>query len=81
MEGNEKAGIPKNMQCSFEHAVKACELKNIYACANISLMYKKGDGVQKNDELSEKYKAKTIEIQNELKQQKPITFQEGLPPT
>lgn len=81
MEGNEEAGIAKNMQRSFEYAVKACELKNVYACANISLMYKKGDGVQKNDEMSEKYKAKAVEIQNELKEQRQITFQEGLPPT
>lgn len=81
MEGNDKAGVIKNMQRSFEYAMKACDLKSIYACANISVMYKRGDGVQKNIELSDKYKAKTIELQNELKEQRQITFQEGLPPT
>lgn len=81
MSGNDKAEVVKNMQRSFEYAMKACDLKNIYACANISVMYKRGDGVQKNNELSDKYKAKALELQNELKEQKQITFQEGLPPT
>ncbi|KAJ8950779.1 hypothetical protein NQ318_011272 [Aromia moschata] len=51
----------------------------MYSCANLSQMYSKGDGVEKNSELSEQYKARALEIQKELQSNKTLTFQEGLP--
>lgn len=29
---------------------------NSYACSNVSIMYKKGDGVEKDEKMSEKYR-------------------------
>lgn len=33
--------IEKNMLKAFEYSEKACHLGNVYACANLSQMYKK----------------------------------------
>lgn len=33
--------IERNMETAFNFSKKACELGNVYACANISQMYKK----------------------------------------
>lgn len=38
----------------------------MFACANLSLMYKKGEGVEKNDSLSDKYKNKANQLKAEL---------------
>lgn len=48
--------VQKNMKKAFEFAYKACELKTITACANLSYMYSHGEGTEKNEELAEKYK-------------------------
>ncbi|XP_018323562.1 cytochrome c oxidase assembly factor 7 homolog [Agrilus planipennis] len=70
--------VPKNMQEAFKLAQKGCELGNVYCCVNLSQMYKKGDGVDKNQELAEKYKNIAKEMQNQLQSDKTLTFQEGL---
>lgn len=42
-------------------------------------MYKNGDGVGKDLSLSEKYKRRALELQEQImKQQQQLTFQEGL---
>lgn len=79
MDGIEKANILKDMKKSYDFALKACELNHIYACANVCVMYKKGDGVPVDLKLSEKYKTKALELQKEINQQQQIKFQEGLP--
>lgn len=79
LEGIEKENIAKDMKRSFEFAVKACDLDNMYACANLSVMYRNGDGVEKDLNMANKYKQKAEEIRDEmLKQQQQLTFQEGL---
>lgn len=72
--------IPKDMAKAFLYAQKACELKNMYACANLSQMYKNGDGTAKDPKQAEKYKKLAIEMQDEVKNQKPtLNFQQGIP--
>lgn len=79
MQGYEKEKIAKDMKRCFEYSVKACDMKQPHACANLSLMYKNGDGVGKDLSLSEKYKRRALELQEQIiKQQQQLTFQEGL---
>lgn len=59
--------VQKDMQKAFTFAYKACELKNVYACANLSQMYARGDGTEKNEEKAEKFKKMAIDMQDELK--------------
>lgn len=73
--------IPKDMQKAFLYAQEGCNLGNMYSCSNLSQMYSKGDGVEKNPEMAEKYKQLAIEMQKELKSSQSLTFQEGLAPT
>lgn len=68
------------MKKAFNYSVRACEMGNMYACANISQMYRKGEGVTKDEALAEKFKKKALEIQDEMKNQKQLTFQEGIKP-
>lgn len=71
--------IEKDMKKAFNYAYKACELKNMYACANLSQMYARGDGTEKNEEKAEKFKKQALEMQDELKKQQPqLGFQQGV---
>ncbi|XP_056648515.1 cytochrome c oxidase assembly factor 7 homolog [Diorhabda carinulata] len=73
--------VQKNMKRAFEFALKGCDMGNMYSCANLSQMYAKGDGVEKNEKLAEKYKTKAMEMQKDAQSNKTLTFQEGLNPT
>lgn len=68
--------IEKNMEKAFSFTYKACELKNMYACANLSQMYARGEGTEKNPENAEKFKKKAIELQEEMKNTKSLIFQQ-----
>ena len=68
------------MKKAFEFAEKACNLGSIYACVNVSIMYKRGDGVEKNQVESEKYKKKAVEMKEQMHQRRQLVFQEGLKP-
>ncbi|XP_030379149.1 cytochrome c oxidase assembly factor 7 homolog [Scaptodrosophila lebanonensis] len=71
--------VLKDMKKAFQFAYKACELRNMYACANLSQMYARGDGIEKNEKEAEKYKKLALEMQDEIKkQQETLTFQQGL---
>jgi TPR repeat protein len=56
----------KNRQNAVEFAKKSCELGNLYGCVNASLMYKKGDGIPKDENLAKFYREKAETIQNLL---------------
>lgn len=56
------------MKQGFEYSKKACELGNCYACANLSQMYKKGEGVEKDEELAQKYRLQAKELHSEMKE-------------
>lgn len=71
--------VQKDMAKAFEYAARACELNNMYACANLSQMYQRGDGTEKNDTKAEQFKKKALDMQEELKkQQSELKFQQGL---
>lgn len=70
--------IKSDMKQAFQFAKKACELGNMFACANVSMMYKKGDGVEKNPEESKKYFQIAQELQKAYETTKEIKFQQGL---
>jgi len=38
----------KDMTEAFKYSLKACELGNLGGCVNVSQMYSKGDGTEKN---------------------------------
>lgn len=70
--------VLKNMEKAFEYTRKACELDNIHACANLSQMYRKGDGVKKDTSLAQKYKDKAVEMQEQItKGFRQIEFEQG----
>lgn len=71
--------VLKDMKKAFDFAYKACELRNMYACANLSQMYARGDGTDKNEKEAEKYKKMAMEMQDEQKrQQQTLGFQQGI---
>lgn len=69
--------LPKDMIKAFNYATRACDLRNMYACANLSQMYKRGDGTEKSEAQAEKYKKLAKELQDEMKkQQQTLDFQQ-----
>ncbi|KAL3270592.1 hypothetical protein HHI36_021129 [Cryptolaemus montrouzieri] len=72
--------VAKDMEKAFKFALQGCDLGNVYSCANLSQMYRKGEGVAKNQELADKYKALALDYQEQIKSNQTLTFQEGLPP-
>lgn len=72
-----EGAIVKDMQKAFTFAYKACELRNMYACANLSQMYSRGEGTEKNEEKAEKFKKLALEMQDEVKNNKTqLAFQQ-----
>ena len=57
--------------------VSACELGNLGGCVNVSRMYAKGDGVEKNPVAAKEYADIAGEMMAQLKEQQRIAFQEG----
>lgn len=74
-------GVPgyleRNTKEAHNISLQACELGNAYACANLSQMYLRGDGVEKNTELAEAFKHKALAIQKAVREAKHIPFQQG----
>ncbi|XP_023215914.1 cytochrome c oxidase assembly factor 7 homolog [Centruroides sculpturatus] len=71
-------GVPKDMKKAFIYSEKACDLGNMYACANVSQMYTRGEGVQKNEKLGAEYKAKALDLQTQFQKKLPtIAFEQG----
>ncbi|KAJ8921178.1 hypothetical protein NQ315_013650 [Exocentrus adspersus] len=70
--------ISKNMTKAFQFALEGCNLGNMYSCANLSQMYAKGDGVDKDEKLAEKYKNMALDMQKDVQSNKTLTFQQGL---
>lgn len=68
--------VEKNMEKAFTFSYKACELNNMYACANLSQMYARGEGTAKNQEKAEIYKKKAIQLQEDVKNSKQLLFQQ-----
>lgn len=58
--------LEKDMKKAFELTTKACSLNNFFACANLSNMYARGDGTEKNLEKSEEFKQKADKLRDEM---------------
>ncbi|KAJ9600696.1 hypothetical protein L9F63_026166 [Diploptera punctata] len=77
--GLPEANIEKDMTKARVYSEKGCELGNLYACINVSQMYKKGDGVQKDEQKAEMFRKRAQELQDQVvKQQQPLNFQQGI---
>ena len=59
----------------YLYLVSACELGNMGGCVNVSVMYSKGDGVEKNPVAAKEYGEIAREMMNQLKEQQRIAFQ------
>ena len=57
-----KPGIKKDLPKAFSLSEKCCHAGHMYACVNVSVMYKKGDGVDKNMEKSNLYKQRAKDL-------------------
>ena len=80
LSGMYLTGVPnhveQSMSSAFKYSMKACDLGNVYACANVSRMYSRGDGVAQNEQEAAKYKMKAVEMEKQLKADfKPIELQ------
>ncbi|XP_060534028.1 cytochrome c oxidase assembly factor 7 homolog [Cylas formicarius] len=79
-EQSPSADSNKVMQQAFKYALRACELGNPFSCANVSQMYAKGEGVEKNQELADKYKTKAKDMEKDINSTKSLEFEIGIPP-
>ncbi|CRK90061.1 CLUMA_CG003780, isoform A [Clunio marinus] len=71
--------VQKDMKKAFEFATRACDMNNMYACANLSQMYQRGDGTEKNEQKAADLKKKALGMQDEIKkQQRELKFQQGI---
>ena len=63
---------------ALPYAAKACDMGVPQACVNASVIYKKGDGVEKNERNSKIYANIAKDIAEQYKENKArTTFQEG----
>lgn len=63
-----KEGVPKNMQQAFKYSMMCCERDNPYACGNISIMYRMGEGVEKDGKKADQYKNIMLNLQESAKE-------------
>lgn len=70
--------IKSDMNQAFQFAKKACELGNMFACANVSMMYKKGDGCDKSPEEAKRFFEIAQALQKAHETTKELKFQQGL---
>lgn len=71
--------IDKDYKQAYKLSLKSCEFGNPYACANLSQMHKRGDGVQKDEALAETFKKRAIKLHEELKTaHSEVKFHQGL---
>lgn len=68
----------KNLQKAYKLSLKCCENGNPYACANIAQMHARGEGVEKNKELADTFRKRAVELENDMKSNRGIQFQQGI---
>lgn len=74
-----KDHLEPNLLEAYKLSLKACEAGNPYACANVSQMHARGEGVEKNVTLAEAFKSRAIELHRELTEvQRTIRFGQGI---
>ncbi|XP_043268643.1 cytochrome c oxidase assembly factor 7 homolog [Venturia canescens] len=74
-----KGYLEPNLLEAYKVSLKACEGGNPYACANVSQMHARGEGVEKNPTLAEAFKSRALALHRELTEnQRPIQFGQGI---
>jgi len=74
-----KDACEKNMETAFRYSLKACELGSMGGCTNVSIMYSKGEGVEKNPEAAKEYSNIVGEMMNQLRaEQEQLKFGQGI---
>lgn len=76
--GMKELGVERDPKKALPYAAKACDLGNIQGCVNTSIIYKTGDGVEKNERLGKIYSniAKDMMAQYEENRER-TSFQQG----
>lgn len=78
ISGAEK-GIPRDMPRAFQYSKRACDLGNMYACSNVSLMYRSGEGVAKDQSKADYYKQKVLEYKESVEKRQPtLEMEQGI---
>ena len=78
IEGMKDLGIERDPAKALPYTTKACDLGNIQACVNASIIYKTGDGVEKNPRMAKIYSNIAKDMADQYKDNKERTrFQEG----
>ncbi|XP_050520267.1 cytochrome c oxidase assembly factor 7 homolog [Daktulosphaira vitifoliae] len=72
--GIEEIGLKPNKSKFLEYSIKACEQNDIRACVNVSIVYKKGDGVPVDLELAQQFKDKALDIRKQIIEEKGVQF-------
>ena len=70
-----KNGAPKDLTKAFKLAVRGCNFDHMQACNNLSQMYGLGMGTPTNKQLAEKYKRKTVDMIEQIRNPKQIDFE------
>lgn len=71
--------IQPNFEEAFAFALKGCDLGVVNSCVNVSVMYKKGDGVEANEKMARRYaNIATDMMRQETEDRERIKFQEGV---
>ena len=61
-----KGDVVKDGEKALEYASKACDLDMLQGCNNAAVMYRRGDGVQKDREREKHFVRKVAEIKKKL---------------
>ncbi|XP_035738484.1 cytochrome c oxidase assembly factor 7 homolog isoform X2 [Vespa mandarinia] len=70
--------VEKNFKEAYKLSLKSCEYGNPYACANVSQMHLRGDGVKKDSELAKIFRQRADQLLKELKHVPTLKFQQGI---
>jgi len=74
-----KPGVDQNYTKALKAFEKSCETGHMSACHNLSVMYRKGDGVAQDSALAEQFMHKAQDIHDQMtKERERIKFQEGV---
>ena len=65
---NGNSEVPRDMQKAFKYSLICCQRDNPYACSNISRMYMRGEGVQKDEVQGRHFKKMALNLQESTKQ-------------
>ena len=60
--------VNRNTEIAFKYGMKGCELGHIFSCVNVSQMYKRGEGTEKNEELAQLFKKRAQDLHKDARE-------------